>query len=71
MLIDRDRERQSPMISPHHLLKESFCRGNVAFCREHELDRVAFFIQGAIEILPLLADLHLCFVNAVGGASHF
>jgi hypothetical protein len=55
MFVDTDCERKSSVISPHHLLKEAFCRGNIALCASHEFNRIAFFIHCAIEVLhPVL-----------------
>ncbi len=56
VLIYTNRKRQSPMICPHHLPKESFCRGNIAFRTEHEFNCISFFIQGTVEIFPLFTD---------------
>ncbi len=70
MLVRPDRERQAPVVCSHHLLKEPFCRGNVAFRAEHELDGRPVFVHCAVQVLPTLADLHVGLVDAEGGAAH-
>ncbi len=54
------------MVSSHHPLKEAFWRGNITFSREHKLNRLTILIYGALQILPLLAGLHIRLVDAVG-----
>lgn len=56
------------MICSHHLLKESFYSRNISFCRKHELDCVAFFIESPIKILPLFTNFNISLVDAVRGA---
>ena len=58
------------MVSPQHLLKEACRCGDVAFSREDELNSGSFFIDGAVEMLPLLADLHLYLIYSERGAAH-
>ena len=45
------------MIDSHHFTEEAFCRRNIAFCTEHELNRIALFVHYTIEILALLHNL--------------
>lgn len=52
------------------LLKEPFCRGNVAPSAEHELNRLALRIDRPVQVLPFTTDLHVCFVYAVRDATH-
>ncbi len=68
MLIHRDRERESAVIGPHHLLEEPFRRGNVTFRGEHKLDCVTFFIEGSVQVLPLLPDFDLGLIYSVRSA---
>lgn len=58
------------MVSVHHLLKESFCYGNIPFGTEHKLDGVAFFIDSAVEILAASSDFGICLIDSIGGAAH-
>ncbi len=54
------------MVGSHHLLKEAFCRRNVTRCTQHKLYRVAFFIDRAIEVLPLRSYLDVRLIYPVG-----
>jgi len=65
VLIGADGERKSPVISPHQLLEEPFCRGNFAPGAEHELDCLAGGIYCAVQVFPLGADLDVSLVEAV------
>jgi len=65
VLINTDGERKSSVIGSHHLLKESFRRGNVAFSREHELNRISLLVHGAVEILAGLSDLDVSLIDSI------
>jgi len=51
------------MLSPHHLLAEPFCRGNVAFCREHKFNCLARLIDRALQILIRLSDFDVGLIH--------
>src|SRR5436853_223506 len=70
MLIYSDSEGESAMVGSHQLLKEPFRRGNITLGAEHELDCLPGGVNGAIQVLPLRADLHIGFINAVRSAAH-
>ncbi len=57
------------MLGSHHLLKEPFCRGNIALRAEHELDGLPFFVHGAIQVLTCLPDFVVSLIDAVRGAA--
>ncbi len=57
------------MIGSHYFLEEPFRRANITLGAQHEINRLAFFIQRAVQILPLLTDLDVGLVNTVGGAA--
>ncbi len=59
MLVRADGERQAAVVSSHQLLKEPFCRGNVTFVTQHKFDGVASGVDGAVEVFPLGAHLHV------------
>ena len=65
MLINRNGEREPSVVSSHHLLKEAFYGRNIAFSRKHKLNRIPFFIQGAVQIFPLLADFDVGLINTI------
>jgi len=54
----------------HQLLKEAFCRRNVTFGAQPGFDGIASGVDGAVEVFPLRADLHVGFAEAVRGAAH-
>jgi hypothetical protein len=70
VLVRADRERKPPVVGPHQLLKEAFCRGNITFRAEHELYGAARSVNRPVEVLPLSAHLHVRLVNTVGGTAH-
>jgi hypothetical protein len=49
MLVRPDGERRAAMVSPHQLLKESFCGGNATSSAEHEFDGIARRIDSAVQ----------------------
>jgi len=69
MFVDTDREWQSPMIGTHHFLKEAFCGGCIAFRAQHEVDRIALFIDRTVKKFPLLADFDVRFIDSKGRAT--
>lgn len=56
------------MVSSHHLPEKAFCRGNIAFRREHELDPVALRINGTVQVFPRLSYFDVCLIHAVRGS---
>ena len=55
----------------YRLPEEAFCRGNITFSTEHELNRVAFFIKSTVEILPLLTNFDVGLIYSIRRTAHF
>lgn len=58
------------MLCPHHLLKELFRRGNIAFSRKHELDCITLLINRAVQVLTGLPDFDVGLIHSIRGAVH-
>ncbi len=58
------------MLGPHHLLKEPFCRANIASRAEHELNCASFFVYSAIQIFTGLHHLNISLIHPIGSAAH-
>src|ERR1700749_1349628 len=59
------------MLCSHHLLKETFCRRNIALSAEHKLDCISFLVYGAVKIFTCLTNLDVCLINSIRSAAHF
>jgi hypothetical protein len=70
VLIDTDRERKPAVIGSHHLLKETFRCGNIAFRAEHEFDGWPFFVNCTVQIFTGLPDFDVGLVNPEGRTAH-
>lgn len=53
------------MLGPHHLLEETFRRGNVALRAEHKFNRIALLVHGAVQILIDLPDFDVCLIHPI------
>jgi hypothetical protein len=52
--------------SLQHLAEEAFGCPRVSFCAEHEVNRLAGGIDGAVEVIPLPFDFDVGLIDAVG-----
>ena len=66
VLIDIDDPWALMLGSLQHLAEEAFGCPRISFCAEHEVNRLAGGIEGAVEVVPFPYDFDLGLIDSVG-----